>query len=222
VIEPPVPVAEPPGDARDAGAGPIPSWQRWTSRAELRAGAAIVLALALIGVLLGLVWFWWSPPGPVGVVIAPHAVQPLESETFAATDGRFAVLTGVVGLLAGVLLWFARPVRGPVAALALAAGGVVGALLTDGVGRLLDNGRGDGPVDTVLRHLPLRVHMPGLWVLEALLALLGYGICVAFAHDDDLGRVDPGRSVRMGDEAQHGWRDGDRPGALDQPDLAPQ
>jgi hypothetical protein len=186
---------------------------------ELRTGAVVVVALAVLGALLGVIWWWWSPPGPLGFVIAPHVVQPDEVETFAATDGRFAVLTGATGLVTGTLLWLRRSSRGPVIPAAMAVGGLAGALLADAVGRLLDGGTGVGAVNTLVRHLPLEVHQKGLWLLEPLLAVLVYGICAAFAPDDSLG-LD--RSVGVGDESQHRGRDGDRAGALHEADLPAQ
>jgi hypothetical protein len=44
---------------------------------------------------------------------------------------------------------------------------------------------------TCVDHLPLTVHMHGLWFVEAFLAVLVYGLFVAFAVADDLGRPDP-------------------------------
>ena len=211
--------------------------------AQLRTGAVIVLALAVIGVVLGLVWLWWSPARPIGFVIAPHAVQPDETEAFVAADGRFAALTAGVGLLAGVVVWCLRSVRGPVAALALAVGGLAGALLTETVGHAFGGGASSGKTQTVITHLPLSVHMTGLRVLEAAAAVVVYGLLVSFAASDDLGRpdrsrpdhsrLDPSRpadegaappspgSVGLGGDPQHGWGHGDGAGALHEPDLAP-
>jgi len=55
--------------------------------------------------------------------------------------------------------------------------------------------RGDGSdytcgAGTCIDHLPLTVHMHGLWFLQAFIAVLGYGLFVAFAVADDLGRPD--------------------------------
>ncbi|MDT4938355.1 MAG: hypothetical protein QOG80_2026, partial [Pseudonocardiales bacterium] len=156
----------------------------------------------------------WSPPGPLGFVLPGHLVQPDETEAFVAADGRYAVITGVVGLVAAVALWRLKRVRGPVAALALGVGGLAGAWLTEIVGRALDGGRTDGPVNTLLPHLRLSVHMHGLRILEPLTAMLCYSLCVAFAADDDLGRGD---SVGRGGQPERGWGDSHAAGALQQP-----
>jgi hypothetical protein len=187
----------------------------------LRAAAFFVLGLAVLGALLGVLWQRWSPPGPLGYVIAPHAVQPDETEAFVAADGRFAVICASTGLLAGVAAWLYKPTRGPVAAVALAVGGLLGAVLTDLVGHLLAGGTGDGDARTVLRHLPLAVHMHGLLVLEAAVAVLVYSLFVSFAAADDLGRGDRD-SVGVGNEPQFLGGGRDAAGAFEQPDLPPQ
>jgi hypothetical protein len=166
-------------------------------RAQLRAGAVVTVALAVLGAALGLVWQAWSPAGPAGAVLSA-GVQPDETEAWVAGDAHYALIGVVVGLLAGIAAWYLpalRRVRGPYVAGALAVGGVVGALLTDLVGWAV---RGDGSsyscgVGSCIDHLPLTVHMHGLWFVEAFLAVLGYGLFVAFAVADDLGRPDPQR-----------------------------
>ena len=216
-------------------------WTRWGDRDDLRAGAAIVVVLAAVGAVLGPVWTWWSPAGPLGLVLAPNAVQADENEAFAAIDGRFAVLTGAVGLIAGLVVWFLRVARGPVAAAALGVGGLAGALATEGIGRLIDDGKGSGPVNSVIAHLPLAVHATALRLFEPLLALLVYSVCTAFAADDELGRPRPvtdqpggagaepdvdadevPQSVGGGADPQHGWGDGDAARALYEPEFPPQ
>lgn len=212
----PAPVATSLEDSQDRRAP-----ARWVSREDLLAGLYLVATLAVLGAVLGVVWQWWSPPGPLGYVVAPHAIQPDETEAFIAGDGRFAVICAAAGLVAGLAAWFRKPTRGPVTAVALAVGGLLGALLTDAVGHLLGGGTADGKARTILRELPLSVHMHGLLLLEAAVAVLVYALCVAFAADDDLGRPEP-PSVGVGDQLQLGGRDRDAPGAGQQPYLPPQ
>lgn len=197
---------------------------------QLRAAVLILLVLAAIGALLGLAWQGWSPPGPFGVIYRA-GIQPDETEAWAAADGRFAVIVGAVGLVAGIAVWLVRPARGPYAVVALGAGGIVGALLTKLVGHLLRNkvhsfacGQPSGHV-ACTNHLPLDLHMTGLLYLEPALAILGYGLLVAFAQHDDLGRPDPVRErllVRAVDQPQYGGGHGDAPGVPEQRDLPPQ
>jgi hypothetical protein len=215
----PAPLAAPPDGypARNRGS-------RWASREEVRAGAVLALALAVLGAGLGVLWQWWSPPGPLGYVIAPHAIQPDETEAFIAADGRFAVICATTGLVAGVATWWHKPTRGPVAALALAIGGLLGASLTALVGHLLAGGSADGPPRTILRELPLSVHMHGLLMLEAAVAVLVYALFVSFAAADDLGRAGElgSTSVGVGDQPQLFGSGRDAAGAFQQPDLPPQ
>lgn len=191
--------------------------------AQLRAGGILIGVLAVVGAVLGPVWEAWSPPGPFGIVLT-HGIQADESEAFVGGDGRFAMITVIVGLLAGALAWRLRPlrdVRGPYLALALAVGSVVGAALTELVGYLI---RGDGTnfacaAGRCIDHLPLTVHMHALLFAEAIAALLVYTLCVAFAVSDDLGRPDAGSepmpppaSVGPQPDPQQAWGHRDSPG----------
>lgn len=195
--------------------------------------AALFGALLVIGAVLGVVWSGWSPPGPRGALLGA-GTQADETEAFAAADGRFALITAVVGILAGVVAWYLRPQRGWLVALALGAGGVGGSMLTDLVGRWI-RGQGPeypcGPAGKVrcTEHLPLWVQMPGLLFLEAALAVLVYSLFVAFAVDDDLGQPDPVREARLATRSvgpqpglEHPRGDGYRAGTPQQDDFAPQ
>jgi len=196
-----------------------PPRRPWFPAAELREAAVVVAVLAVVGALLGIVWQWWSPPGPLAGVLPGHLIQPDETEAMIAADGRYAVIVAAVGLVAGVAVWFRRGLRGPSAALALGVGGLAGSLLTEFVGRALDGGKSDGPVNTLIRHLKLDVHLHGLRVLEPVLAILTYSLIVAFAPTDDLGRAD---SAEAEGHPQHAGSDRDAPSALQQPQLPPQ
>lgn len=201
-----------------------PPWTAgWVSRAELRSAAVIIVVLAALGALLGLVWDAWSPPGPLGFVVTPGAVETGENEAFVAADGRFAIIVLVVGLIAGLVVFFWKRTRGPAAIVALAIGGVAGAVLTDLVGHVARGGVGDGKANTYIAHLPLSVQMQGLLVVEGAMAVLVYGLCVAFAPDDDLGRPEPGlASVGVSGQLQYGGGYTDAAGQLQQRHLPPQ
>lgn len=162
----------------------------------------VVGALALLGLVLGVIWWAWSPARPQAYVISTHrfaglfdvaAVQPAEEESWVAADGRFAVITFVVGLLTGYAAWRWREVRGPVMVAALAIGSVIGAALTGLVGFLLGGGHITGKPGAII-VTRLNVHAYGLYFLQAVVAVTLYCISVAFAHDDDLS-VEPTGSL---------------------------
>ncbi len=201
-------------------------------RTDLHRGILVVAALTLLGVVLGLVWAWWSPAVPAGENVKGGLIRA-ESEAFVAADGRFAVICILVGTLAGVGAWFLRSARGTVMALALAVGGLAGALLTALIGYLVGGGTTDAPRDQVIPHLTLVLQMRGLVLLEAIAAVLVYSVIVAFAARDDLGRPDdlaalpvdnPMEPPSVGTEGgvQYAGRYGDGPGLPQQHDLPPQ
>jgi uncharacterized membrane protein YedE/YeeE len=197
------------------------------TRADLRFAALVALGLAVLGAVLGLIWMAWSPAQPRAFVYAPgKSFTYEESEAWVATDGRFLVLTGSLGLVAAVLAWLRVRNRGPLVLLALIVGGLGGAYLARYVGYLTGGGNYTGKLDTIITHLPVSLHIPGLVFVEPAIAALVYGMLVAFATHDDLGRPDPVRdelvSVAPGDHPQYGWGDRDAAGALQQGDLPPQ
>jgi hypothetical protein len=193
--------------------------------------ALTVVIMWAAGAVLGLLWQWWSPAGPAGFVVSPGQIQPDETEAFIAGDGRYAAIAIAVGIAAALILWFGRIERGILAVLALAVGGLGGAAATAAVGHVV---RGDGHTypcgsgaSSCINHLALSVHAHGLWLVEAAAAVLVYGLCVAFAKDDDLGVPDPTREQLTGSvgadvELQHSGRHGDRVGEAQERDLPPQ
>ena len=170
-------------------------------RRQLKAAGVLVAVLAVVGALLGLVWEAWSPPGPAGAVL-PAGIQADETEQWVAGDARYALMMIILGLVAGFVAWYLpalRRVRGPYVAAGVALGCLAAAGLTDLVGWAV---RGDGStypcgVGHCIDHLPLTVHMHGLWFAGPFVATLVYGLFVAFAVADDLGRPDPGRDDRV-------------------------
>ncbi|WP_433262694.1 DUF2567 domain-containing protein [Micromonospora vinacea] len=108
-------------------------------RRPLRAVATVlgaVLALAALGVPLGLLWAALAPDTPVlktaeGAIYAePQPEQPI------AADGWFSLLGLAFGLLVALALWFVlRRRRGPVGLLAAVLGALVAAPVAWQVGR---------------------------------------------------------------------------------------
>jgi hypothetical protein len=212
---------------------------------DLKFAAYLTAGLTALGALLGLAWSAWSPPGPAATAFGGGKFEPSDTEAFIASDGRFLVLVAAVGLLAGGLAWWRARNRGPFVVLGLGVGGLVGALLTELVGHLTGGGSftgkrytfSDGSVHEVTLHMPLSLHAQGLLFIESAAAALVYGLFVAFAVRDDLGRPDPVRdslvaaasvdagdhpSVDAGDHPQDGGGHGDAPRALQQGYLPPQ
>ncbi len=155
-------------------------------RAELRAAGLLVGVLAVVGAPAGWVWQAWAPR-TVGLVTSGGLI-PDEKESFMAGDGRFLLITGAIGVVAALLAWTRRSVRGPVVPVGLLVGGLAGAALTDLVGRLTGGGTSSGTPGTLVTP-PVRVHAPVFLLGEAALALFVYGVCAVASSDDDLGRV---------------------------------
>ena len=161
--------------------------QPWLTRAELGYAARLVAALVVVGVIAGMIWRLWATTPTRGLVYYNSAIVPDETEGFISSDGRFAVITAVIGLAAGLLAWRAARYRGPVTAAALALGGLAGAALTNLAGNLIGGGSTAGKLGTQLPRLPLKVHAWDLLFVEAALALLVYLLGTLFASADDLG-----------------------------------
>jgi hypothetical protein len=192
----------------------------------VRNAGVLVAAMALLGALCGVLWFAWSPAQPPGLVVTGGTITT-ETEQWIAADGRFAVIAAALGLVFGLIAWRARRSRGALPVLALAIGGIAGALLTDLVGWLMKGGSSGGALNTRHEHLRLVVHMHGLLFLEALVAVLVYTVLVAFAAEDDLGRPAAWRrpepaSVDGGGDLYGGEWDRDAAGPAQQSEFPPQ
>jgi hypothetical protein len=158
----------------------------WATRRDFRVAGLVFAALVVIGVLLGLIWPGITPRAQ-GFVYLKHTIVPLETESFVASDGRFVLLTAPVGIVAGLGAWLHRASRGPVMAAALATGGLLGALLTEVVGRATGGGKTSGALGDGLT-LPVTLHARGLLLVEPVLALFVYSVGALCAKRDDLGR----------------------------------
>jgi hypothetical protein len=164
---------------------PAPS-EPWIEPGDVRAAAVLVGILAVVGLLAGVLWLVISPHAQ-GIVVSKTEVIPFEQENWIAADGRFALITAAIGLVAGSAAWFWRSRRGPVLAAGLAIGTGLGALLTALVGYGFSSGHDTGAVNTDIR-LKVFVHAHGLIALEVVLALAVYLAGALFSSPDDLGR----------------------------------
>ncbi|WP_433347853.1 hypothetical protein ACQP25_31625 [Microtetraspora malaysiensis] len=104
-------------------------------RVELTTFAVTVLALTAFGVAAGFGWSAIAPTSRFFLTESGPFPADAESQTLIAADGWFAVVTGVVGLVSGVVAYFLARGRAPVGAvLGLAGGGLLGAYVASQVG----------------------------------------------------------------------------------------
>ncbi|MFF8904261.1 AAA family ATPase [Streptomyces olivaceoviridis] len=154
-------------------------------KTELREAAVITVAVALGGVLLGLLWWWLAPHVPL---IADEVdknwvvyLKDSEGEQAVGVDGTFTLLGLAFGLVSAVVVFLLRRRGGVPLAVALGLGGLLGSLLAWRLGVWL------GPESNVLAHAqavgkgvtfsaPLKLSAKGAllaWPLAGLLVHLG-------------------------------------------------
>ncbi len=154
-------------------------------KTEVREAAVITLAVALSGVLLGLLWWWLAPHVPlVGDQIDKSWVVYLkdtEGEQAVGVDGTFTLLSLAFGAVGAVVVFLLRRRGGVSLVVALGLGGLLGAVLAWRLGVWL------GPTSDVIAHAravgkgvtfsaPLKLGAKGAllaWPLAALLVHLG-------------------------------------------------
>ena len=181
--------------------GPVPRGGRqwhWPRQAEIRWAVVVVVTLAILGLAAGGLWIALSPRLPYQVVKAGQAVRiEPESEVFMADDGWYFFITLGIGLLAGVLAWLPRSGRGWLMPVALAVGGVAGALVAWAFGEWLTPPLTKGGLQqigaTVLFQVRLKAQ--AAVVTEAFAAVVTYLVLAGFAADDDLGNPAPGADL---------------------------
>ncbi len=168
-------------------------------RGDLRSAAAVIGVLGVLGLLAGVLWGVASPHS-LGFVSRPGLVIPNETEQFIGADGRYVLITAIIGVIAGVLCWGWRARRGPVLAIGLAVGGLLGAVLTAAVGHLVGGGHAGGALNARIT-LPITLHARGLIAVEPVVALLVYLAGTLLSGPDDLGRSPAGTAASTEDAA---------------------
>jgi hypothetical protein len=155
----------------------------------LRPVAFLVAAQLSVGILIGVAWRLWAP-ATVSYLLPSGGggsfVIPDESEAQVAVDGRFVVLTVAAGLLFGVLAWWLRSLRGPVALGALAIGGLLSSVAARLVGGVLAQGSPATHVNSVFAP-GLSLHASAALWLQAFFAVLGYAAIVGLSAEPNLG-----------------------------------
>jgi hypothetical protein len=154
-------------------------------RTEVREAGLVALAVALGGVLLGVLWWWLAPHVPlVGDVTDGTWVVYLkdtEGEQAVGVDGTFTLLGLGFGLVSALAVFLLRRRGGVPLVVGLAVGGLLGSLLAWRVGVWL------GPAEDVVAHArevgrgvtfsaPLKLGAKGAllaWPLAALVVHLG-------------------------------------------------
>lgn len=154
-------------------------------KTELREAAVITVALALTGVLLGLLWVWLAPKVPlVGDLADGQWVvyfKDTEGEQAIGVDGTFTLAALALGALSAAAVFVWRRRGGVPLVVALGLGGFLGSLLAWRLGVWL------GPDSDVIAHAqaagkgvtfsaPLKLGAKGAllaWSFAAVLVHLG-------------------------------------------------
>lgn len=154
-------------------------------KTEVREAAVVTVAVALGGVLLGLLWWWLAPHVPlVGDVVDKSWVVYLsdsEGEQAIGVDGTFTLLALAFGLVSALAVFLWRRRGGVPLVVALGVGGLLASLLAWRIGVWL------GPEQDVIAHArqvgkgvtfsaPLKLGAKGAlltWPLAALVVHLG-------------------------------------------------
>ncbi|MDH6627054.1 hypothetical protein M2271_004877 [Streptomyces sp. LBL] len=154
-------------------------------KTEVREAAVTTVAVALAGVLLGLLWWWLSPHVPLtGDVVDKSWVVYLkdtEGEQAVGVDGTFTLLALAFGFVSALAVFLVRRRGGVPLVVALGVGGLLGSLLAWRLGVWL------GPAQDVIAHAksvgkgvtfsaPLKLGAKGAllaWPLVALVVHLG-------------------------------------------------
>jgi hypothetical protein len=160
------------------------------TRPEWVTALVAVAALAVVGAALAPLWVHLAPRLAFRVDQPGRALPVVpEAEEYVAADGRFVFVTLVAGVVAAVGCWLVRRSRGPLVLLALAAGGLLGAVITWRLGIRI--GTGYQPAD--LRQVgkvvyqPLTLRAKSALVVEPVAAVLAYLLAVGFSSRTDLG-----------------------------------
>ena len=158
-------------------------------RRHVLAAVGWVMALVVLGVALGVVWYSLAP-GQLSVVLRDGTAAPLPTESNHRFDAvaLFALMGLGVGLVSGTALWQWRSQRGPVLLAGGAAASLLSAWLAYRCGLALTGSPGElGPAGTLVT-LPPILGSAIVIVAQPLGAILAYVVAVSFNSDDDLGR----------------------------------
>jgi hypothetical protein len=150
-------------------------------KTEVKEAAVVTVAVALAGVLLGVLWWWLAPHVPLVADDSAVYLKDTEGEQAIGVDGTFTLLALAFGAVSAVVVFLVRRRGGVPLVVALAVGGVLGSLLAWRIGIWL------GPTQNVVAHAkavgqgvtfsaPLKLGAKGAllaWSLAGLVVHLG-------------------------------------------------
>jgi MFS family permease len=171
------------------------------ARREWVAGLVVLVLLAAVGAALAPLWVHLAPRLAFRVDQPGRALPVVpEAEEYIAADGRFVLLTLAAGVLAGLLCWFLRSSRGPLLLVLLAAGGLLGAVVTWRLGLRLGTGYRPEDLQVVGRtvYQPLTLRAKAALVVEPVAAVVVYLLAAGFSSRNDLGNDPDGVSSDSG------------------------
>lgn len=115
-------------------------------KTEVRQAAVVLVAVAVSGLLFGLLWLWLAPRVPLISDSTAVYLKDTEGEEAIASDGTFILLALAFGAVSGALVFLARRHGGIPLVAALAVGGLLGSVLAWRFGVYL------GPTSDVVAH----------------------------------------------------------------------
>ncbi|GHA16351.1 hypothetical protein GCM10010372_14880 [Streptomyces tauricus] len=150
-------------------------------KTELREAAIVTVAMAVGGLLLGVLWWWLAPHVPLVSDDTTVYLKDTEGEQAIGVDGTFTLLALALGLVSALAVFLLRRRGGIALVVALTVGGVLGSLVAWRLGIWL------GPTQDVVAHAkeagkgvtfdaPLELGAKGAllaWSVSALLVHLG-------------------------------------------------
>lgn len=148
------------------------------TRTELKQAAVVTLAVAVSGVLFGLLWLWLSPRVPLIAGDSAVFLKDTEGEEAIGADGTFVLLAlGFGAVSAALVFWFRRHGGIP-----LVVGLALGGLLASGLAWLIGWGLGPDDVVTQARALGEGATFDAPLKLNARGALLAWPVAAMVVH----------------------------------------
>lgn len=172
------PWQKPQGAGSHAAHAARPADDGTDTRTEVRQAAVVTVALALSGVLLGLLWLWLSPRVPLVAGDSAVFLKDTEGEEAIGADGTFVLLALGFGAVSAALVFLFRRTGGVPLVVGLALGG----LLASGLAWLVGWGLGPDDVVTQARAVGQGATFDAPLELNARGALLAWPVAAMLVH----------------------------------------